>query len=81
MVLPSVLPSTALHPESYSAGHLLRNRTARSGWISYLRKGVFHVNLQYNGKRLSYFPNNQPGFLITLFLIRCPVLTTQNAVR
>ena len=65
----------------YSTGHLIRNRKAGPGWISYLRMGacVLH-KLQYNNdSRISYFPVNlRLPFLLLVFLLYslqygCPV--------
>ena len=50
--------------------YLIRNRKAGPGWISYLRMGAFHTNMQYNHSRISYFAVNLSlPFLLLVFLL------------
>ena len=46
----TIIPGTkvslraTIYTSYYSIGHLIRNRKAGPGWISYLRMGVFYTN-------------------------------------
>ena len=56
---------------SYTAGHLLRNRKAGLGWISYLRTGAFYTTFSIAAPEFFVFAVNvRPGFLSTRYLSR-----------
>ena len=67
---------------TYSTGHLIRNRKAGPGWISYLRMVVFY-KLQYNKDcRIRYFPVNLSlPFLLLVFLLGVLYCSCTTAVR
>lgn len=52
-----------------------------TGWISYLRGAPFYANSQTTTLEFLCFSEAQPGFLIILFLIWCPVLYARYVAR